>query len=147
MDDWRNFLSTASHVPSADVAIERDAEALIERLQAFGTKVSSMDLSPRKVASSPGLMKNSLILQEDAEEPFPELFTLGHQFSASFKLPQEAKEETSQNGQTQDFHLYLVLTSLLIILKTESMEHVQDTWGSSEHTKMCQLVCLLVEIL
>ena len=47
MDDWRKFVSVSEANPS-DVAIERDAEALIERLEAFGSKVSSMDLSPRR---------------------------------------------------------------------------------------------------
>eukprot|EP00966_Prymnesium_polylepis_P280484 6480702-Prymnesium_polylepis.1 len=47
MDDWQQFVSVSTGA-STDVALERDAEALIERLEAFGSRVSSMDLSPRR---------------------------------------------------------------------------------------------------
>ncbi|KAL1524139.1 hypothetical protein AB1Y20_019048 [Prymnesium parvum] len=50
MEDWAAFVSTASHGDEAD--LERDAEALIERLEAFGSKVSSMELSPAREEKS-----------------------------------------------------------------------------------------------
>lgn len=47
MNDWVAFTAGAQ-LGSQDSAIERDAEALIQRLEAFGSKVSCMNLSPRR---------------------------------------------------------------------------------------------------